>query len=89
MAMLGPMGQLLCVQPSLQTKLCFCIGPMILKLANSFSEPITPVDHHHWFTKGLIDPNRLLLIATAVDGCPIGQIRFDRLPVSEDAVVAA
>ncbi|QNI46796.1 UDP-2,4-diacetamido-2,4,6-trideoxy-beta-L-altropyranose hydrolase [Synechococcus sp. A15-60] len=47
--------------------------------ANSFSsEPIAPKDHHHWFQKGLTDPNRLLLIATTVDGCPIGQIRFDR-----------
>ena len=32
---------------------------------------------HHWFQKGLKDPNRLLLIATTADGCPIGQIRFD------------
>ena len=48
--------------------------------ANSFSqEPIAPKDHHHWFQKGLTDPNRLLLIATTADGCPIGQIRFDRL----------
>ena len=47
--------------------------------ANSFSpDPIAPVDHRCWFQKGLIDTNRLLLIATAADGCPIGQIRFDR-----------
>ena len=47
--------------------------------ANSFSpEPIAPSDHHHWFQRGLANPNRLLLIATAADGCPIGQIRFDR-----------
>lgn len=47
--------------------------------ANSFSpKPIAVVDHHQWLQKGLADPNRLLLIATAADGCPIGQIRFDR-----------
>ena len=46
--------------------------------ANSFkSEQIAHADHHHWFQKGLKDPNRLLLIATTKDGCPIGQIRFD------------
>jgi RimJ/RimL family protein N-acetyltransferase len=47
--------------------------------ANSFSPvPINPADHHHWFQQGLENPNRLLLIATATDGCLIGQIRFDR-----------
>ena len=49
--------------------------------ANSFSpEPIKADDHHIWFKETLADFNRLLLIATAVDGCPIGQIRFDRKP---------
>lgn len=51
--------------------------------ANSFSPNlITRSDHHNWFRQGLADPNRLLLIATASDGCPIGQIRFDRQPLS-------
>ena len=46
---------------------------------NSFSsEPIDADDHHRWFQKGLADLNRLMLIATASDGCPVGQIRFDR-----------
>lgn len=50
--------------------------------ASSFSpDLIAPSDHHNWFLKGLTDPNRLLLIATAADGCPIGQIRFDRQPL--------
>ena len=49
--------------------------------ANSFSpDLIAPSVHHNWFHQGLVDPNRLLLIATAADGCPIGQIRFDRQP---------
>jgi UDP-2,4-diacetamido-2,4,6-trideoxy-beta-L-altropyranose hydrolase len=53
--------------------------------ANSFSpEPIGPADHHHWFQMSLANPNRLLLIAMATDGCPIGQIRFDRQPSSTE-----
>jgi UDP-2,4-diacetamido-2,4,6-trideoxy-beta-L-altropyranose hydrolase len=50
--------------------------------ASSFSpDLIAPSDHHYWFLQGLADPNRLLLTATAEDGCPIGQIRFDRQPL--------
>jgi len=50
--------------------------------ASSFSpDLIAPSDHHNWFRQGLTDPNRLQLIATAADGCPIGQIRFDRQPL--------
>ena len=53
--------------------------------ANSFSpEPIDPADHHHWFHTGQVNPNRLQSIATAADGCPIGQIRFDREPASTE-----
>ena len=53
---------------------------------NSFSpEPIAPEDHHYWFKEGLSDPNRLLLIATTADDCPIGQIRFDRQTISTQA----
>jgi UDP-2,4-diacetamido-2,4,6-trideoxy-beta-L-altropyranose hydrolase len=49
--------------------------------ANSFSpEAIAPADHKSWFQKGLSDPNRLLLIARDAQGCPLGQIRFDRQP---------
>ena len=49
--------------------------------ANSFStELISRSNHHDWFRQVLTDPNRLLLIATAADGWPIGQIRFDRQP---------
>ena len=50
--------------------------------ASSFSpDLIARSDHHNWFRQGLTDPNRLHLIATAADGCPIGQIRFDRQPL--------
>ena len=57
--------------------------------ASSFSpDLIAPSDHHNWFRQGLADPNRLLLIATAEDGCTFGQIRFDRqsLPKAEASV---
>jgi UDP-2,4-diacetamido-2,4,6-trideoxy-beta-L-altropyranose hydrolase len=53
--------------------------------ANSFSqEPIALADHHHWFHRGLTDRNRLMMIAMAADGCPIGQIRFDRQSASAE-----
>jgi UDP-2,4-diacetamido-2,4,6-trideoxy-beta-L-altropyranose hydrolase len=49
--------------------------------ANSFSpEPIAPGDHHRWFQAGLADGSRLLLIASDLSGCPVGQIRFDLQP---------
>jgi UDP-2,4-diacetamido-2,4,6-trideoxy-beta-L-altropyranose hydrolase len=51
---------------------------------NSFSpEAITPADHQRWFQAGLADTNRLLLIARDAQGCPLGQIRFDRQPPAE------
>jgi UDP-2,4-diacetamido-2,4,6-trideoxy-beta-L-altropyranose hydrolase len=61
--------------------------------ANSFSpDPITPADHRQWFQAGLADPNRLLLIAEDSQGCPVGQIRFDRKllttsPETEEALI--
>ena len=86
MAMLGPQGAI-----SLRSATA-ADEALLLRWANdsqvrtnSFSpEPIAPADHHHWFQRGLANPNRLLLIATAEDGCPMGQIRFDRQPVSSD-----
>ena len=52
--------------------------------ASSFSPNlIARSDHHNWFRQGLADHKRLLLIATAADGCPIGQIRFDRQQLYE------
>jgi UDP-2,4-diacetamido-2,4,6-trideoxy-beta-L-altropyranose hydrolase len=56
--------------------------------ANSFSpEPIAPADHHHWFQAGLDDANRLLLILSDANGCPLGQIRFDRQPSGNNSVI--
>ena len=51
--------------------------------ARSFSpDLISSSAHQNWLLKGLADPNRLLFIATAADGCPIGQILFDRQPLT-------
>ncbi|QNG27768.1 UDP-2,4-diacetamido-2,4,6-trideoxy-beta-L-altropyranose hydrolase [Synechococcus sp. HK01-R] len=48
---------------------------------NSFSPSlIAPADHQRWFQAGLSDAQRLLLIANDANGCPLGQIRFDRQP---------
>ena len=84
MAMLGPQGAI-SLRPAIAADeallLLWANDPQVR--ANSFSpEPIAPKDHHHWFQQGLTDPNRLLLIASTADGCPIGQIRFDRQPSS-------
>ena len=46
--------------------------------AKGFSpDSIAVLDHFHRLRKGLSDSNRLLLIATATDGCPIGHVSFD------------
>jgi len=84
MAMLGSQGAI-SLQPATEADeallLRWANDPKVR--ANSFSpEPIKAADHHHWFQKGLANSNRLLLIATTADGCPIGQIRFDRQPSS-------
>jgi UDP-2,4-diacetamido-2,4,6-trideoxy-beta-L-altropyranose hydrolase len=90
MAILGPQGAL-SLRPAIAADeallLHWANDPQVR--ANSFSqEPIAPKDHHHWFQKGLTDPNRLLLIATAEDGCPIGQIRFDLQETSAHAAAS-
>jgi len=41
-------------------------------------------DHHRWLQSGLANPKRRLLIATTADGCPMGQIRFDRQSASTE-----
>lgn len=52
--------------------------------ANSFSpEPIAPEEHSRWFRASLANPHRIMLIACDALGCPLGQIRFDRKPVSD------
>jgi len=61
---------------------------LLLRLANdpqvraySFSpKPIQASAHYDWLQKVLADPNLLLFIAVDVDGCPFGQISFDRQP---------
>jgi UDP-2,4-diacetamido-2,4,6-trideoxy-beta-L-altropyranose hydrolase len=87
MAMLGPQG-VIRLRPATAADeallLRWANDPQVR--ANSFSpEPIKATEHQHWFQKGLANSNRLLLIATATHGCPIGQIRFDRQPSSTEA----
>jgi UDP-2,4-diacetamido-2,4,6-trideoxy-beta-L-altropyranose hydrolase len=86
MAMLGPQGAISLRRASAADEallLHWANDPQVR--ANSFSpEPIDPPDHHHWFHTGQANPNRLQLIATAADGCPIGQIRFDQEPASTE-----
>lgn len=84
LAMLGPQTPIVLRSPNADDEsllLLWANDPQVR--ANSFSpDPITPSDHHHWFQKGLNDPNRLLLIATTEDNNPIGQIRFDQKPIT-------
>jgi len=80
LAMLGPQGKI-SLRPAVASDeallLRWANDPQVR--ANSFSqEPIAASDHHKWFQKGLMDPNRLQFVAIAADDCPIGQIRFDR-----------
>ena len=85
LAMLGPEGGLR-LRPVMATD-----EALILRWANdpqvrgkSFkTEQISAEDHHRWFQMGLDDPERLHLIATTIDGCPVGQIRFDRKQLSQ------
>ncbi|GCE64762.1 UDP-2,4-diacetamido-2,4, 6-trideoxy-beta-L-altropyranose hydrolase [cyanobiont of Ornithocercus magnificus] len=56
--------------------------------SNSFSpKPITSEDHNQWFQNSLINPNRLILVAVDVTSHPLGQIRFDRNPVTDNVSV--
>ena len=86
MAMLGPQGAISLRSATAADEALLLRWANDLQVrANSLSpEPIQAADHHHWFQRGLADPDRLLLIATAADGCPMGQIRFDRQPASSD-----
>ena len=96
MAMLGPQEGGLKLRPAMATDeallLRWANDPQVR--SNSFtSEQITPEDHHRWFQRGLNNPQRLHLIATTPDGCPVGQIRFDQQSgspegASNEAVVA-
>ena len=96
MAMLGPQEGGLRLRPAMATDeallLRWANDPQVR--SNSFtSEQITPEDHHRWFQRGLNNPQRMHLIATTADGCPVGQIRFDQQSLSperaaNEAVVA-
>lgn len=87
MAMLGPQ-EAISVRPAIAADeallLHWANDPQVR--AGSFSqEKIAANDFFNLFQKVLTDPNRLLLIAQTVDGCPIGQICFARQPASVQA----
>jgi len=42
-------------------------------------------DHHEWFISSLKNPNRLFFILIDRTGCPLGQLRFDRVEVSHSS----
>ena len=87
MAMLGPKEDGLRLRPAMTTDeallLRWANDPQVR--GNSFtSEQITSEEHHRWFQRGLNNSQRLHLIATTSDGCPVGQIRFDKQPRSPE-----
>ena len=87
MAMLGAQKSDLKLRPVIKTDeallLRWANDPQVR--SNSFTkEQITPEDHHRWFENGLNNPKRLHLIATTMEGCPVGQIRFDRQSLSQE-----
>ena len=92
-AMLGPQEGGLRLRPAIATDeallLRWANDPQVR--SNSFtSAKITPEDHHRWFQRGLNNPQRLHLIATTADGCPVGQIRFDQqLTLRQGACIEA
>lgn len=48
--------------------------------AASFShDPISPQQHHLWFSTRLMDPATQLLIAHTADGLPLGSVRFEQI----------
>ena len=53
-------------------------GDFTLNQTSSSSKLIGPFDQRKWFLEGLADPNRLIFLAVTADGCPIGQICFER-----------
>ncbi|MAQ88969.1 MAG: UDP-2,4-diacetamido-2,4,6-trideoxy-beta-L-altropyranose hydrolase [Rhodopirellula sp.] len=55
--------------------------PQVRSLSLS-TDLISSSDHHDWFISSLKNPNRLLFIAIDPTGCPLGQMRFDRVKVS-------
>jgi len=68
-------------------KLCSADENLLLRWANdpqvrerSFSaDQISAEAHHKWFQAGLVSADRLQLIAVDAKGCPLGQVRFDRV----------
>lgn len=61
-------------------------NPMVRAKSSSLA-PIATSDHPNTLSKWLTDPDRLLLIATSSDCCPVGMICFERQSDCGDCVV--
>ena len=67
--------------------LCWANDPQVRE--RSFSaDQISAEAHHNWFQAGLVSSDRLQFIGSDIQGCPLGQVRFDRLADGEDSPVA-
>ena len=50
----------------------------------SFNQaPVSLETHTAWFARKLADPNTLMLVFEDETGQPVGQVRFERLPVAD------
>ena len=52
------------------------------------SDRITAEAHHNWFKEGIDSADRLQFIAVDATGCPLGQVRFDRIDDGEITPIA-
>ena len=83
-------------QPLKLRKVCSGDENLLLRWANdpqvrerSFSsDRITAEEHHNWFKEGIDSADRLQFIAVDAKGCPLGQVRFDRVDDGEIAPIA-
>ena len=77
-------------------QVCSADESLLLRWANdpqvrerSFSaDQITVEAHHNWFKAGLNSADRLQFIACDSRGCPLGQVRFDRVADALDTSIA-
>lgn len=56
----------------------------VSRAASFCPDPISPQQHHRWFTARLLDPGSHLLIAHTADGLPLGSVRFDTISSDPD-----
>lgn len=54
-----------------------------VRAASFHSDRINAMEHRRWFSAKLADPGALLLLGHAIDGMPIGYVRFEQISPSE------